>query len=341
MNMPWRPMLKFGSFALVMVVLSAFLFMIFGQYRSGSTYAYSAVFSDASRLKEGDTVRAAGVRVGTVRAVELQPDDHVLVKFDADRTVALTTGSKAAVRYLNLVGDRYLELIDAPGSTRILAPGSQIPLARTVPALDLDLLLGGLKPVIASLNPQDVNALSSSLLQVFQGQGDTLQSLLSRSASFTNGLADNSQVIQQVIDNLNTVAGTLAKDGDQFSGTLDRLDRLVGDLSTHRDTVGTAIDALSAGTTSLAGLLTNARVPLAGSVDQLNRLATNMVGDLPSLDSALQRAPDNYRRLVRLGSYGAWLNYYICGISLRVTDLQGRTAVFPWVKQDAGRCADS
>lgn len=341
MNRTLRPLLKFSAFALIMTLLTAMLFMIFGEYRSGSNTSYSAVFSDASRLEPGDSVRAAGVRVGTVRQVRLQPDDRVVVTFDADRAVVLTSGSQATVRYLNLVGDRYLELLDSPGSTRVLGAGAQIPVERTTPALDLDLLLGGLKPVIASLNPQDVNTLSSALLQVFQGQGGPLQSLLARSSSFTSSLADNSQVIQQVIDNLNTVAATLAKDGDRFSGTLDRLERLVTELSTHRDTVGDAVDALSNGTTTLADLLSQARPPLAGTVKELDRLSTNLVGDLPSLDGALQRAPDNYRKLIRLGSYGSWLNYYICGISLRFSDLQGRTAVFPWVKQDTGRCADN
>ena len=98
----------------------------------------------------------------------------MLVTFDADRDVVLTTGTKAAVRYLNLVGDRYLELVDGPGSTKVLPAGSQIPPDRTAGALDLDLLLGGLKPVIQGLNPQDVNALTASLIQVFQGQGGTL-----------------------------------------------------------------------------------------------------------------------------------------------------------------------
>src|SRR5699024_7814385 len=125
-------------------------------------------------LKSGDTVRVAGIRVGTVNSVALRPDKKVVVKFDADRNIALTDGTKAAVRYLNLVGDRYLELIDGPGSTKRLPAGTQIPVDRTAPALDLDLLLGGLKPVIRGLNAQDVNALTSSLIQVFQGQGGTL-----------------------------------------------------------------------------------------------------------------------------------------------------------------------
>jgi phospholipid/cholesterol/gamma-HCH transport system substrate-binding protein len=331
---------KFGVFAVVMMLLTGFLFLIFGEYRAGSSNGYTAVFADASRLKTGDTVRAAGIQVGTVREVTLQPDDHVLVRFDADRKVVLTDGTKAAVRYLNLVGDRYLELLDGPGSTRVMPVGSQIPLDRTAPALDLDLLLGGLKPVIRGLNPQDVNALSASLLQVLQGQGDTLESLLSKASSFSDGLADNSEVVEQMIDNLNAAIEVLAKDGDQFSATLERLERLVTGLADDRDSIGAAIESLANGTAQIADLLTTARAPLAGTVGQLNRLAPLLDQDKERLEAALQKAPNNYRKLVRLSSYGGFVNQYICGIAVRVSDLQGRTAQFPWIKQEGGRCSE-
>lgn len=332
--------IKFAVFAVVMVVLTAFLFMTFSQYRGGSYNAYSAVFGDASRLKAGDTVRVAGVRVGTVKDVSLQQDRSVRVEFEADRNIVLTTGTKAAVRYLNLVGDRYLELMESPGSTKLLPAGSQIPKDRTASALDLDLLLGGLRPVIQGLNPQDVNALTSSLIQILQGQGDSLDSLMNRTSSFSNTLADNDQVIQQLIDSLNTVVGTLGKDGGKFSTTIDRLEQLVSGLSQDRDPIGTAITSLDNGTASIASLLTQARPPLKGSVEQLNRVATVLDDQKATLDSGLQKAPDNYRKLARLGSYGSWIMYYICGISLRVTDLQGRTAVFPMLKQEGGRCGE-
>jgi phospholipid/cholesterol/gamma-HCH transport system substrate-binding protein len=332
--------LKLGVFAAVMVFLTALLFVIFGQYRTGSTNSYSAVFTDVSGLKAGDSVRAAGMWVGTVKTLSMQPDDTVVATFDADRDVVLTAGSRAAVRYLNLVGDRYLELIDGPDSTRLLPAGSQIPVNRTAPALDLDALLGGLKPVIAGLNPQDVNALTASLLQVFQGQGDTLNSLLSHTASFSNDLADNNQVIEQLIDNLNTVVATLAKDGDKFSGAIDRFERLITGLAQDRDPIGAAIDSLSTGTASIADLLSSARPPLAGTVGQLSRLAPLLDQDKGQLDVALQRAPEDYRKLVRLGAYGSWLNYYICELSLRVSDEQGRTVVVPFVRQEGGRCAE-
>ena len=333
-------LIKFAVFATVMVVLTAFLFVAFGQYRSGATNAYSAVFGDASRLEGGDSVRVAGVRVGTVKGVSLQPDKTVVVDFDTDRNIVLTTGTKAAVRYLNLTGDRFLELLDGPGSTRVMPAGSQIPQDRTASALDLDLLLGGLRPVIQGLNPRDVNALTSSLIQILQGQGDTLDSLLSKSSSFSNTLADNTEVVQQLIENLNSVVGTLAKDGDKFAGTIDSLEQLISGLSQDRDPIGTAITSLDNGTESLASLLTESRPPLKATVDQLNRMATLIDDDKATLDMALQKMPENFRKFARMGSYGSWIMYYICGVSVRVTDLQGRTAVFPMLKQEGGRCGE-
>jgi phospholipid/cholesterol/gamma-HCH transport system substrate-binding protein len=335
-----RTTAKLGVFTVVMVLLTGCLFAVFAQLRGGSTSDYSAVFRDASSLKSGDSVRVAGVRVGTVNSVRLRDDNTVVVSFDADQDVALTTGTHAAVRYLNLVGDRYLELLDAPGSTRLLPHGAQLPIGQTEPALDLDLLLGGLKPVIRGLDPRDVNALTNALLQIFQGQGDTLQSLLSKTSSFSNTLADNNSALESLVDNLDTVLATLGNQGDRFSGALDRFQRLTTELANDRDTIGTAIESLSQGTASVADLLTNARPPLAGTIDQLSRLAPLMDKDKGLLDVALQRAPENFRKLARVGSYGSFVNYYLCGITLRVSDLQGRTAVFPWLKQRAGRCAE-
>jgi phospholipid/cholesterol/gamma-HCH transport system substrate-binding protein len=333
-------LVKFGVFAVVMSLLTLFLFFTFGQYRTGAVTGYSAIFNDASRLKAGDSVRVAGVRVGSVNGVALQSDKKVLVKFDADRSVALTDGTKAAVRYLNLVGDRYLELVDGPGSTRRLPAGGQINVSHTAPALDLDLLLGGLKPLIHGLNPRDVNALSSALLEVFQGEGGTLQSLLNKSTSFTNTLADNDQTIQHLIENLNTVAATLNKDGGQFSGAIDRLQRLVTGLANDRDTFGPAIDSLSSGTVTLADLLGKARRPLSATVDQLTRLAPNLDNDKDRLDAALQKAPRNYRKLVRLGVFGATIPYFLCQITIRGTDLSGKTVIAPWFRSDAQRCEE-
>ena len=341
MNRGIAALLKFGAFATVMALLTAALFAVFGDYRGGSAARYTAVFADVSDLHAGDSVRVAGVRVGTVTQVALQPDKTVVVGFDADRGVVLTTGTKAAVRYLNLVGDRYLELVDGAGSTRLVPAGSQIPADRTLPALDLDVLLNGLKPVVQGLDPRDVNALTASLIEIMQGQGGNVESLLARTSSFTTSLADNHQVIEQLIDNLNAAMATVAQDGDRFTEAIDRLHQLIAELSNEREPIGAAIESLSTGTASLIELMDAARPPLAATVDQLNRLAPSLDAGKDRIDAVLQRSPENYRKLARIGSYGSFFNYYLCGVALRVSDLQGRTAVFPWIKQETGRCAEN
>jgi len=42
------------------------------------------------------------------------------------------------------------------------------------------------------------------------------------------------------------------------------------------------------------------------------------------IDVALKKAPLNYRKLIRLGTMGATVPYYLCGAWLRGTDLQGK-----------------
>jgi len=153
-------------------------------------------------------------------------------------------------------------------------------------------------------------------------------------------LADNNQVIEQLIDNLRTVVGTLGDNGKQFSNAVDRFEKVVTSFSQDRDPIGSAIDSLDNGTASLADLLTQARPPLSGTIDQLDRVAPLLVEGNDKLDAAIQRLPGNYRKLARLGAYGSFIQYYLCGFSLRFTDLQGRTAVYPWFKQTTGRCAE-
>lgn len=331
------PLLKFGIFAAIMVVLSACLIIVFGEYRSGSTTEYSAVFADSSGLSTGDTVRVAGVVVGSVRGIALRDDHRVRVEFDADRALSLTSGTEVAVRYLNLVGDRYLEITDRPGNK--LPAGGELPLENTTGALDLDLLLGGLKPVIQGLNARDVNALTWSLLEIVQGKEGTVNSILGRTASFSAALADNNEIVEQLIDNLNTVMSTLAAEGGQFSGMVDRLEQLITQLSNERDPIAAAIDSLEAGTATVADLLTQGRAPLAGTIDQVNQLAVNLDNEKATLDTALQKAPENFRKLVRTGAYGNFIQYYLCDLTIRVNDLSGQVVEIPAAVQTDGRCA--
>ncbi len=186
---------KFLIFAVTMTLIFAGLAVVFSQARFTGTENYRATFTDVSGLGAGDKVRIAGVQVGSVKTVDIGRDNTAEIEFDVDAKHTLFTGTRATVRYENLVGDRYLELLEGAGSVDVLPAGGNIPIEQTEPALDLDLLLGGFKPLLQGLDAQQVNDLSGALLQVFQGQGDTLVSLLGNTNSFTNSLADRDQLI--------------------------------------------------------------------------------------------------------------------------------------------------
>ena len=320
----------------------AFMFVlvtVFGQFRFDASSTYSAVFSNVSGLKGGNFVRIAGVEVGKVRHMTLHKDGTVTVEFAIDRNLTLTEGTKAAVRYENLIGDRYLSLEEGAGSVRKLQPGQSIPLERTAPALDVDALLGGFRPVFRALDPDQVNALSGELLRVFQGQGGTISSVLSQTSALTSTLAGRDQLIGEVITNLNTVLATFAARDDQFSDGLDKLSQFTQGLADRKDDISTATAHINAAAGTVADLLTEARQPIRDTVAQGDRVSGQIMADRAYVDDLLKTLPDAYQVLARQGLYGDYFGFYLCDAVLKLNGKGGQPVFIKLVGQDTGRCA--
>src|SRR3954447_13071854 len=179
-----RTLLKVSIFTVAMLLVAAMLIVVFGEFRFASDSSYHATFTDASRLKAGQDVRIAGVPVGSVKDVKLNPDNTVDVAFDINERYQLYTSTRAVVRYENLVGDRYLEIASGPGDLRKLPRGATIPKQNTQPALDLNAVLGGLRPVLKVLDGAKVSEVSNAVIELLEGQGGAVSDLLSNSSAF-------------------------------------------------------------------------------------------------------------------------------------------------------------
>jgi phospholipid/cholesterol/gamma-HCH transport system substrate-binding protein len=323
------------------VVCLAFVFIlvtVFGQFRFDSRASYSAVFSNVSGLKGGNFVRIAGVEVGKVEDLKLHKDGTVTVDFAIDRGLTLTEGTKAAVRYENLIGDRYLSLEDGPGPTRKLQSRATIPLTRTSPALDVDALIGGFRPLFRALDPDQVNALSGELLRVFQGQGATISSVLAQTSALTTTLADRDKLVGDVITNLNTVLHTFAARDNQFSEGLDKLSQLVEALAGRKTDITKGVAYINAAAASVADLLTTARQPIKDTVVQTDRLAGQIEADHDFVDDLVKTLPDAYQVLARNGLYGDYFGFYLCDAILKVNGKNGQPVFIKLVSQVTGRC---
>jgi phospholipid/cholesterol/gamma-HCH transport system substrate-binding protein len=312
------PLVKILVFAAITVVLTGVLGATIANTTFGVTAGYTALFTDASGLHEGDDVRIVGVKVGQVDRIAVRQDggtNLAEVHFEVSSNYRLPGLATATVKYRNLVGQRYLALGTDVADGAPLPSGGVIPPARTQPALNLTVLFNGFKPLFQALNPQQVNQLSYEIIQVFQGEGGTITSLLTHTASITSAIADRDQVIGQVIDNLTSVLNTVNRNGPQLSTLIDQVQQLVSGLAQQRKPIGDAISALSDLTTTTAGLVQDARPPLQQDIAGLGRLSGNLADSGQLLDQLLQKLPGNLDKFTRTLSYGSWYNYYLCGLT--------------------------
>ena len=247
-------------------------------------------------------------------------------------------GVRAVVRYDNLIGGRYLALEEGVGSVRRLEPGDTIPLGQTAPALDLDALIGGFRPLFRSLDPDQVNKLTGQLISAFQGQGATIGSFLNQTAALTHTLADRDQLIGQVIVNLDTVLGSLGDQNDQFARAVDSVSELVRGLAARKQDLSAALAYTDAASGTIADLLSQARPPLQKVIRETDRTAGIVVADHDYFDDLLKTLPDSYRIMARQGIYGDFFSFYLCDLVLKVNGKGGQPVFVKLAGQDTGRC---
>lgn len=305
---------KLGIFTAVSLVVTTVLAMIMGNFGFGSTTQYQAVFSSASLLTKGDDVRIAGLTVGSVNKVQIHDRNHALVTFSVKSDVPLTRASHADIRFLNLVGDRYLSLSQGDSDAARLPAHAVLPMSQTTPALDLTALFNGFQPLFTALDPKEINDLSLNLVKVLQGEGGTIQSLLARTASLTNTLADRDQLIGQVVTNLSGMLETVDAHHQQLDTLVVQLKDWLGNVARDRNVIGQSVQDVSTLADELATLLVQGRPAIKGNVQQIHRLARILKSPESKavINEALDRLPTMFRRQVRIGSYGSWYNYYLC-----------------------------
>ncbi len=320
------------SIAVVLVLVATIRPLRLG----GGDETFTALFTSASRIRPGAPVMVGGVRVGRVSDVSLDRDATARVSFEVDDDVPVTTRTRAAIRYLDLVGGRYLALTDpaetgaAPSARQ--RPEQVIPTDRTEPALDLNALLNGFKPLFSALNPEDVNALAQDIVRTFQGEGMTVRELIARTGSLTSGLAERDQLIGSLIESLGTTVSTVAKRHDQLERLIDDVSAFAVGLAADRRSIGAALEHLEVMTDLSADLLHEARPSLREDIAQL-RLVARLLGTgkgRGEVEHALDHLPRKLERLARTASYGSWFNYYVCSVKFR---LDGGTPVDPQVRE--------
>ncbi|WP_372729382.1 MCE family protein [Nocardioides sp.] len=305
-------LVKLLIFILVTTLATGVLVAVIGNVTFAGSKDYKAEFVDATGVVKGDDVRIAGVKVGTVSSIEIHDRTHAMVTFDVRDDTQLTKSMHASIRYRNLVGQRYISLSQKVGDSSPLEPGDTIPVSQTSPALDLTVLFNGFKPLFQALSPADINKLSYEIVQVFQGEGGTLEGLLSHTASVTNTLANRDELVGDLIVNLNDVLEHIGDREDQLSELIVTFRQFVAGLKKDREAILGSLDEISDLSVQTAGLVSGIRKPFVADVKALRSFAGNLDKNKSEIDRVLKVLPIKLTKVGRTAIYGSWFNFYLC-----------------------------
>ena len=330
-------LIKLLIFIIVTTLATGLLVITIGNVSFSGSKEFKAEFVDATGVVKGDDIRIAGVKVGSVSDVEVIDRTRALVTFKVEDDSPVTGATNAEIRFRNLVGQRYITLTRGIGDTQPLQEGATIPVEKTSPALDLTVLFNGFKPLFQALSPSDLNKLSFEVIQVFQGEGGTLESLLDHTASVTQTLASRDQVIGDLIENLNDVLDHIGDRDEQLTELIKSFQVFIGGLKEDREAILGSLDQISALSVQTADLVDGIREPFVDDIRELRETAGNLDENKAELDRALQVLPIKLNKVGRTAIYGSWFNFYLCEYSGQIR-VGGQTLPIPAQQTGSERC---
>ena len=306
-----RTVIKLVVFFAVCAVFTAYLAFTIGNIHPFQhTYKLTATFDDATGLLPSDNVKVAGVVVGKVDGVHID-QGRAKVTLSVRDSVKLATDSSAAIRWRNLLGQRYVYLYPGTAST-VLGAGDRI--AKTRSVVDVGELFNRLGPIVQAIDPKEVNTFLDTIVAALDGNQDKLRQSIDDLAVVASSLGSRDAAIGRLIGNLNTVTGAIDDRDAQIRTVLDNLVLISQTFSQNTGVLSTAVDELGDFSKNFGGLLADNRSQVDNIIGNLNTILDEVKLKLPVLDSTLGGLDEAAKRLFTSSRYGEWLNQVIpCG----------------------------
>jgi phospholipid/cholesterol/gamma-HCH transport system substrate-binding protein len=316
---------KLAIFTVVTAVITTLLASSIGNFPLFSDqYEVKAEFNDATGLLLGDVVKAAGVTVGRVTGVDFV-DGLAEVTLSINKDVELPADLSAAIRYRNLIGQRMVVLSESPEPGEGLTEdGDRIPLARTEPAFDLSVLFNSLRPLIRSTDPDDVNVVTSELLQAMEGRGAEIESLIGNIATITHAIGSKNDELEVLLKSVNIVTADLAGREVQLTRTLGNIETFLTSISAGRQDLAVAIDTLDEAARRLGRVVEKNDGNIRAEVDDLAILLDAVNDKRAALKKAVRRLPAVLQAVSRVNSYGEWSMVHLIDVCKDDTGECGR-----------------
>jgi phospholipid/cholesterol/gamma-HCH transport system substrate-binding protein len=277
-------------FTAISLVCAAIVITTLRSPVKGAVALYTATFSDVSGLFVGDGVRISGVQVGKVESIRLdgrnaKADITVL----ADRVLYQNT--TAAIRYQNLLGQRYVELIQPATPGKRLVAGATIPLQQTIPSFDITKLFNGFRPIFETIDPAQFNLLGQNLLRIIQGDETGIGPFLHDLDSISTFAVHRQAVLKVLISNLAQISRDLGGKSQQLFHLIatlnDVLARFTSEAAEFRSALNDELPALR----NIVHILQYTERIFDGTTTPLYDLTSRMWPQTPTIIAGLSLVP--------------------------------------------------
>jgi len=297
---------KLAVFTAFTIAVTVWLASTIGNYQFfSSPYRVTAEFSDASGLLSGDVVKAAGVTIGRVESIEID-DGIALVTMAIGEDSELPAELRAEIRFRNLIGQRMVTLIDEEPSEELLRDGDRIPLERTRPSFDLTVLFNGLRPLIRTTDPEDINTVARALTTALRGRADEVEGTLANISAVARVVAGRDRELSQLLENVNVLTGDLAGRDAQLRRTLANLDSFLGDVAASRADLDQALVTLDEAARRFGRIVARNDSNIRSEARDLAILLDVIEDRRGALRRVIRNLPEMLVAVERVTGYGEW-----------------------------------
>lgn len=305
---------RLTAFALLSVLLTVWIGQNITGGPHGHRYEMAATFSDVAGMYDGDDVKLAGITVGQVTDIDVV-DGQAHVRFEVDDEVRLPVDSTVAVRWRNLIGQRFLGL--DPGTAEELLPrDGSATMDDAKDVVDLGQLVNQLAPLAQAVSPDEVNEILTTLLQAFEGNDESFDSLLADVDSILGVLAERDDTISQLLQDYDTISSAVASRDTQIGQMVDNLVAISETFAENDDVLDDALVELATLSRGLDGILDQSATDLGLSLEHLAVLTGTAADHVDRLEHALQGLPELFDSLLPVVNRGEWLRVSVLCVTV-------------------------
>ena len=257
----------------------------------------TAYFTSVTGIYRGDEVRVAGVKVGTITAIE-PVGDQARMTLRVDRGIPVPADAKAVIVAQSLIASRYVQLAPAYETSGPTMPDNAvIPVERTAIPVEWDQVKEQLTRLATDLGPQagspgtPIARFIDSAANAMNGNGDKLRRTIAELSGLGRTLADGSGNLVDVIKNLQTFVTALRDSGDQIVEFQDRFATLTSVVNDEAD-VGAALSDLNSAVTDVQRFVAGSRDQTAEQIQRLAGVTQTLVDRRLDLENLLHAAPN-------------------------------------------------